>query len=140
MAIELSDEWKQAINSALADGFPTVWSSVGSNGQPYLSFFGTTQAYGDDALAIWMRTPERGFLQRIAENPQVSMLFRNPNRKLAMQVHGEARRVDDQAVKDLVYNQASEVEQRADPDRAGTAVVVEITRIIQRGEVVQSRD
>ncbi|MDP2327364.1 MAG: pyridoxamine 5'-phosphate oxidase family protein [Dehalococcoidia bacterium] len=140
MAIELTDEWKQALNSAFVDGCPILWSSTGSDGQSALNFFGSTQTYSDHQLGIWMRTPDRGFLQRISENPKVSMMYRNPATRLVVQIHGEARRADDQETKDRVYNAAPEAEQKADAEKAGTAVIVEITRVVQRGQVVQSRD
>jgi hypothetical protein len=140
VAIELSDEFKQAINNAFTDGCPIVWASTDAGGQASLNFFGTTQAYSDHELAIWMRTPDRGFLQRIAGNPQVAMMYRNPATRLAFQIHGEARHVDDEAVKTTVYDNAPEAERKQDPDRLGTAVVIDVTRIVQRGQVVQSRD
>jgi uncharacterized pyridoxamine 5'-phosphate oxidase family protein len=140
MAVELTEEFTTAINNAFTDGFPITWTSVGSDGQPTLAFFGTTQAYSDHEIAIWMRTTNRGFLARIEENPQVAMIYRNPAARLAFQIHGEARRVDDPAVKKHVYDSAPELEQKADPERLGTAVIVEVTRVIQRGTVVMSRD
>lgn len=140
MAVSLTEEMQQAINSAFDDGFPIVWSSVGKDGQPVLSFFGTTQAYSDHEIAIWMRTPERGFLSRIAENPQAAMLFRNATTRMAFQIHVEPRRVDDDAVKKHVWENAPQRERDQDPDMKGTAVIAEITRVIQRGEVVMQRD
>ncbi|MGE3961570.1 MAG: pyridoxamine 5'-phosphate oxidase family protein [Dehalococcoidia bacterium] len=140
MAVSLSDEMRQAINGAFDDGFPIVWSSAGADGQPVLSFFGTTQAYSDHEIAIWMRTPERGFLGRIAENPQAAMLYRNATTRLSFQIHVEAKRVDDEAVKQHVWQSAPERERQQDPEMKGTAVVAEIVRVIQRGEVVMQRD
>ncbi len=140
MAVELTEEFQTAINNAFTDGCPIIWTSVGANGQPSLAFFGTTQVYSDHELAIWMRTTNRGFLTRIEENPQVAMMYRNAAARLAFQIHGEARRVDDPAVKKHVYESAPEVEQKADPDRLGTAVIVDITRVIQRGAVIMARD
>ena len=52
MAIELPDEFKTAINNALADASPIIWTSTGADGQPSLGFFGTTQAYSDHELGI----------------------------------------------------------------------------------------
>jgi len=140
MAVSLSEEMQQAINSAFDDGFPIVWSSVGTDGQPVLSFFGTTQAYSDHQIAIWMRTPERGFLGRIAENPQAAMLFRNATTRMAFQIHVEAKRADDEAVKKQVWENSPQRERDQDPEMKGTAVIAEITRVIQRGEIVMQRD
>lgn len=140
MAVELTEEFQTAINNAFTDGCPIIWTSAGANGQPSLAFFGTTQAYSDHEVAIWMRTTNRGFLQRIEENPQVAMMYRNAPARLTFQIHGEARRVDDPAVKKHVYESAAEAEQKADPDRLGTAVIVDVVRVIQRGAVIMARD
>lgn len=140
MAVELTEEFKTAIDNAFTDGFPIIWTSVTANGQPSLSFFGTTQTYSEHEIAIWMRTTNRGFLARIEENPKVAMMYRNAPARLTFQIHGEARRVDDPAVKKHVYENSPEVERNADPDRLGTAVIVDITRVIQRGAIVMSRE
>ncbi|MBM4411152.1 MAG: pyridoxamine 5'-phosphate oxidase family protein [Chloroflexi bacterium] len=140
MAIELPEEFQTAINNAFTDGFPIIWTSAGANGQPSLAFFGTTQAYSDHEVAIWMRTTNRGFLARIEENPQVAMMYRNAPARLTFQIHGEAHRVDDPAVKKHVYEHSAEAEQKADPDRLGTAVIVDVVRVIQRGQVIMARD
>lgn len=136
----LSDELKQAINNAFDDGCPIIWSSVDADGQSVLNFFGTSQAYSDDQIAIWMRNTNRGFLQRTAANPRVSMMYRNAGTRLSFQIHGEARRVDDEAVRTRVYDAAPARERESDPNKEGTAVVVDVVRVIQRNQVVWSRD
>ena len=80
------------------------------------------------------------FRSRIAENPKVTMLYRNPGTRLAFQIHGEARHADDDATKQRVYDHSPENERNQDPERKGTAVVVDVVRLIQGGKVVQSRD
>ncbi|MDA0301757.1 MAG: pyridoxamine 5'-phosphate oxidase family protein [Chloroflexi bacterium] len=138
--IQLDDDMKQAINNAFTDGVPIVWATAGADGQPSLGFFGTTQAFGDHQIAAWMRTPDRGFLKRIAENPQAALQYRNSTTKLAFQIHGEARVANDRAVDQQVYENSAEAERNSDPEMKGLAVIMDITRIIQRGQVIQSRD
>lgn len=138
--IQLDSEWQTAINNALPDGCPILWASAGADGQPSTGFFGTTQALSDHEIALWMRNPARGFLKRIAENPKVTMQYRNPATRMAFQIQGEARVANDPEIDRRVYDNSVEAERTADPDRKGLAVVVDIVRIIQRGEVVQSRD
>jgi len=138
--IHLDDDMKTAINNAFTEGCPIIWASVGADGQPSTGFFGTTQAFGDHEIALWMRTPARGFLKRIAENPKVTMQYRNAATRLAFQIHGEARVANDPEIDRRVYDNAAEAERNNDPERKGLAVIVDIVRIIQRGEVVQSRD
>ena len=94
-------------------------------------------AYFPDLLPV-PRTTAR--LARIAENPKVTMLYRNPGTRLAFQIHGEARHADDDATKQRVYDHSPENERNQDPERKGTAVVVDVVRLIQGGKVVQSRD
>jgi predicted pyridoxine 5'-phosphate oxidase superfamily flavin-nucleotide-binding protein len=140
VAIQLTEEWTTAINNAYGDGYPILWSTVDEDGQPVLAFFGTTQVFSEHELALWMRTLDRGFLRRIAVNPKVSLMYRNSASRLAFQIHGEARRVDDDAVRNRVWENSHPEEQERDPERQGTAVIVDVTRVIVRGEVVQSRD
>ncbi len=140
MAVSLTDEMRQAINGAFDAGYPVVWASTDPEGQAVLNFFGTTQAYSDHQIAIWMRTPERGFLSRIERNPRAAMILRNAETRVSFQIHVEAKRVDDETVKKHVWEQAPERERAQDPEMKGTAVVAEIVRVIQRGEVVMQRD
>jgi len=140
VAIHLDDDMQTAINNAFTDGCPIIWATAGADGQPSLGFFGTTQAYSDHEIALWMRTPTRGFLKRIAENPQATMQYRNPGTRTAFQIHGEARVANDPEIDRQVYDNSAEAERNNDPERKGLAVIMEITRIIQRGEVIQSRD
>jgi uncharacterized pyridoxamine 5'-phosphate oxidase family protein len=138
--IELTAEMKQAIDNALGDGHPVISASVGDDGQPILAFFGTAQAYSDDQLALWVRNPEGGFLRRIAANPQISLLYRNPAERVMWQFHGRAQVVDDEAVRKTVYERAPEVERNMDQERRGKAVVVDLDRVIHRGQVIMARD
>ncbi|MCK9485120.1 MAG: pyridoxamine 5'-phosphate oxidase family protein [Dehalococcoidia bacterium] len=140
MAVSLTEEMRTAINNAFTDGFPIIWATTGADGQPVLGFFGTTQAYSDHEIGIWMRTPARGFLSRIAENPKATMLYRNTKTRMAFQIHVEARRVDDEAAKQTIWSNAAEFERNQDLEMKGTAVVAEIVRVIQRGEVIMERD
>lgn len=140
MAVSLDEEMQTAINNAFTDGFPIVWATAGADQQPVLGFFGTTQAFSDHEIAVWMRTPERGFLGRIADNPKATLLYRNTESRVSFQVHMEARRVDDEAVRQKVWSSAAEREREQDPEMLGVAVVAEIVRVIQRGEVIMERD
>ena len=101
--IVLSDEMRRAIERALDDGCPVISSSVDGGGQPSLSYFGSAQVHGGDQLAVWVRNPAGGFLRRIAANPHVAFLYRNPDQRQMWQFHGRARIVDDQDSRDTIY-------------------------------------
>lgn len=137
--IVLTGEMRRAVDAALADDHPVISASVGADGQPSLAFFGSTQVHGDDQLAIWVRNPEGGFLRRIAANPHVALLYRNPEAGLMWQFHGRARVAADEATRTAVFERADPREQARDPERAGVAVVVDLDRVIERGEVAMER-
>ena len=137
--IKLTDEMKTAVNNAMVDGIPMMIASVDAEGQPSLSLRGSTQAYGDDQLAIWVRNPEGGILKSILGNPKLALMYRNREKRQAWIFHGEARRDDDAQVREQVYDNSPEVERNADPDRKGVAMIIDLVRVIARGEVLMAR-
>ncbi len=137
--IVLSDEMRLAIKRALDDGCPVISSSVDGEGQPSLSFYGSTQVHGDDQLAIWVRNPGGGFLRRIAANSHVAFLYRNPERRQMWQFHGRARVADDPEQRDAIYEGSHKLERDRDPDRLGVAVIIDLDRVLERGAVVMER-
>ena len=137
--IVLTEEMRRSVNNALDDGYPVLSSSVGGDGQPSMSFFGSAQVYGDDQMAVWVRDPSGGFLRRIAANPHVAFLYRNPDFSQMWQFHGRARVVDDQAARDTIYDNSDKRERDRDPDRKGIAVIIDLDRVIERGQVLMAR-
>src|SRR3981081_3710700 len=117
--IHLTDDMRERLASALGDKAPVVAASVDSDGQPHLSFYGTTQVYGPDQLAIWVRDPASSFMQRIAGNPHVAFMYRNAAERVMYQFHGQARLVADEEVRQHVFDHSPEVERGLDPDRLG---------------------
>ena len=138
--IELTEEMKQAIDNALADGNPVVSASVDEDGQPRLAYFGSTQAYSGDQLAIWVRDRSTAFLRRVASNPRITLLYRNPAERQMWQFHGRAQVVDEPDVNVTVFERSPQPERDRDPDRAGVAVIIDLDRVIERREVLMERD
>ena len=136
MAVQLTDEMRDALASALADGFPVMSASAYASGQPSLAYFGTAQVFDGERLAVWVRNPQAGFLRRIAANPQVALLYRNPRTRTSWQFHGLARVSTDEAVRRTVYDNSPEVERNLDLERKGLAVLIDVVRILQRGQVI----
>ena len=137
--IRLTDDIRDRLAAALSDGCPVVAASVDANGQAHLSFYGTTQVYGPDQLAIWVRNPAASFLRRIAGNPKVALLYRNSAERVMYQFHGLGRPVDDEDVRQRVFEQSPEVERSLDPDRGGVAVLIDVDQVRGRlrGEAVE---
>jgi hypothetical protein len=67
-------------------------------------------------------------MDNITANPQVSMIMRNPDTRVVLQLMGRARRVEG-AERDRIYANAPEIEQRGDPDRKGAGVLVDLDRV-----------
>ena len=137
--IKLTDEMKTAVNNALVDGLPIMIASVDPEGQPSLSFRGSTQTYSDEQLAMWVRNPEGGILKNILVNPKLALMYRNGEKRQTWLFHGEARRDDDPQVRQQVYDSSPEAERNRDPDRKGVAIIIDLVRVIARGEVLMER-
>ena len=58
--IELTDEMRDSLASALDDKLPVTVCYVDADGQPQISFRGTAQVHSTDQLAIWARDPNGG--------------------------------------------------------------------------------
>jgi len=128
MALALGDELKGIINAALSERTPMVLASVDAEGRPRLTFRGSVQTFGDDSVGFWARNAEGGTMDNIAANPHVAMIMRNPDTRVVLQLMGRARRVDG-AERDQVYANAPEIEQRADAEKKGAGVVVDLDRV-----------
>ncbi|MYE47254.1 MAG: pyridoxamine 5'-phosphate oxidase family protein [Chloroflexi bacterium] len=137
--IVLTDEMRRAIADALDDGCPVISSSVDGEGQPSMSFYGSTQVHSDDQLAIWVRNPAGDILRRIAANPRIAFLYRNPAQRQMWQFHGRARVVDDAETRTAIYDGSHKAERDRDPERLGVAVVVDLDRVLERGAVLMER-
>src|SRR5215207_9722691 len=127
--IELTEEIRATINGALANGTPVVVAYVDERGQPRLSFRGSTQVFGDDQLAIWVRNAEGGLPRALAANPRVSLLYRNPQPRMLLTFEGRGRFDDAEATRTAVYERSPEVERNFDPERKGLALIVDLDRV-----------
>jgi len=128
MALILDDEVKQLINTALSERTPMIVASVDKEGRPRLTFRGSLQTFSDDQVGFWARNVEGGTMTNIAANPHVAMVMRNPDTRVILQLSGRAR-VAKGAERDRVFTNAPEIEQRADPDRKGAGVIVDLDRV-----------
>ena len=137
--IELGAEMRERLAAAMDEGVPIVLASVDDGGAPHLSFYGSTHVHSADQLAVWVRDPAGGLLQRIRTNPNVALMYRNPAARLAWQFTGRARPVDDPDEARRVYDESPEIERGRDPERLGRAVVVDVDRVRGR-DLMMVRD
>ena len=129
MPLFLNDELKGIINGALSERTPMIVASVDAQGRPRLTFRGSLQTFSDDQVGFWARNREGGTMSNIAANPQVAMVMRNPDTRLVLQLFGRARVAPEGADRDRVYANAPEIEQRADAEKKGAAVIVDLDRV-----------
>lgn len=129
--LKLTDSMQQAINSAFGIGKPVAIAYVDEHDSPQLSFRGSTQAFGDRALAIWVRNPEGRILPSIARNPAVSLIYGdfNPTGRRFLVMRGRARVDGSNAVRQQVYHSAHEFERSQDKDQKGVALIVELDSV-----------
>ncbi len=126
MSLVIPEEIRDRVNGALDEGFPMCMVAVSSDSQPVVSFRGSTQTFGDDALAIWVRGESSSTLDAIAQNPAVAMMYTNmPARKFYI-FRGQAAVTTDAGERDQIWEGQHPLEQSRDEERTGTAVVIRL--------------
>jgi len=141
--ILLSDELKETIDGAYPRGNPILSAYVDRNGWSRLSYRGSAQAFGDDALALWARDANGGMPTSVRERPHVTLLYREASPPVYSHFYGRARVVEDDATNQRIYEAMVKTEQDADPNRDGVGIVVDLDRVegIERGmRVLMARD
>jgi hypothetical protein len=126
--IQLTQEIKDLVNNGLASGNPLVLAVVTPESRPRLSFRGSTQVYGDDALGFWLRNTTGETIDAIKHNPNVAMMYRSATTPL-LQFQGRARITTDEAERARVFESAPEREQKSDPERKGLAVIIDLDKV-----------
>ena len=128
MTLVLDDEVKRLVNTALSERSPMIVASVDAEGRPRLTFRGSVQTFSDDQVGFWARNAEGGTMTNIAGNPHVSMMMRNPDTRVILQLMGRARLATG-AERDRVYDNAPEIERRADAEKKGAGVIVDLDKV-----------
>ncbi len=139
--LRLTPEIKDAINGALMNRTPVMVAYVDEEGQPSLSFRGSTQAFSDTQLAVWARNPEGGLQKALAKNNRVTLFYRDPEKRITLQFKGRGHIEGDDKTRQTVYNNAPEPERNADREMKGLALVVDLHQVdgVMPGIRVQMR-
>ena len=124
--LKLTPTIKSFVNNALATRHPMLIAYVDATGQPVVTFRGSTQAFSDDQLAIWIRNAEGSFISSIQKNPKVALMYRDEESKATYQFKGRARIASDAASRQQVYATMAQVERDHDFAQAGVAVVIDL--------------
>lgn len=139
--IELTDEMRDALASALTDRMPVIMTYVDATGQPHLSYRGTAQVFSKDQLAVWARNPEGGLPAAMAAgtNPKVALLYRNTETRVAWQFLGRGHVETDEAARNRIFDASPELERNQDLERKGIAIVIDVDQVVMRGQVIMER-
>ncbi|MBV9601533.1 MAG: peptidyl-prolyl cis-trans isomerase [Chloroflexi bacterium] len=129
--LRITEAMATAVNGAMDNGTPIVLGYVNEEGQPRLSFRGTTQAYSEDQLAVWARYEDAGLPTAIQKNPHVSVVYyaRGSGNLI---FEGRAHVDSNPTVRDHVFDHSPVVEQRADPERRGVAIIIDVDKVTGR--------
>jgi uncharacterized pyridoxamine 5'-phosphate oxidase family protein len=117
------------INNARINETPIAVAHTDENGNPALTFRGSIQVWSDTELCAWIRQASGGLVKSLARNPNVSLIYRDGPRAMLL-MSGRARIDNDDAVRNRVFEITPEVEQNHDPARKGTAMIIELDKIM----------
>ena len=127
--VRLTEEIKKLVDNALATRHPMMVAYVDPSGQPILSFRGSTQTFSDEQLAIWVRNSDGVFLNSIAKNSKVALMYRDEETKATYQFQGRARVSTDESARRRIYEKMGEAEKNHDPARTGVALIIDLDRV-----------
>ena len=73
-------------------------------------------------------------------NPKVAVFVRNPTRdRRSLRFYGNARVVDDPALRDRIWDRVLQVEKDTDKDKQGSAILVRVDRVRAGPNDIQRR-
>ena len=138
--IEMTDEMKELLDSALADRMSCLVGTATKDGRPQISPKGSVMVFDKETLAYWERSL-RSALDNVAENPHVVVYYNNPEKRLRWRFYGTATVHKSGPVREEVMSRTVQAELDRDPERKGVAVVVRVDLINElSGNVLQQRD
>jgi general stress protein 26 len=137
--IHLSDEMRNLVDNALANGSPCILATVSAEGEPDIGYKGSMMIFDNESLAYWERT-RRQHLKNVKENPKVVVLFRDAKSGVNWRFHGTATLHEQGALRDQVMARTVKGEIDRDPERKGAAVIIHVERVTNlAGQVLQTR-
>ena len=139
--IKLTDQMREAINPALAQGCPCLVATISKDEVPNVGFKGSMMVFDDESLAYWERTLQ-GTAENVQANPNVMVLFRNPTTRAAWRFVGKATVHKEGPLREQVMARTVPAELERDPERKGYAVIIKVDKVLPLGgqNPMQSRD
>lgn len=138
--IKFTGEMKERINNAYADNKPCVWATASKDGEPSISFRGSTFVWDDEHLAIWDRSRQWG-ARHMAENPRVVMLYADLPARVGWRFYGQTTVYKEGEMRQKIMERTIKDELDRDPERKGYGVLVRVDKIRRYSgdEIIQER-
>ena len=124
--LKLPAALKARITNALKDRHPILISYVDEAGQPNVTFRGSTQAFSDTQLAIWVRNDSGKMIRSIQKNPKVALMYRDEDAKATYNFQGRAWIDKSEAARKKVYDAMAQVERDHDFAHLGVAMIIDL--------------
>ena len=138
--IDLTDEMKELLYTALADGFTALVGTSSKDGWPQISPKGSVMVYDKETLAYWERA-KRSAMGNLGENPKVVIYYNNQATRTRWRFYGVATIHESGAIRDDVMSKTIQAELDRDPERQGVAVLVKVDKVGElSGNILQERD
>ena len=138
--IHLTDEMKDLLYSALADGMTALVGTASKDGWPQISPKGSVMVYDQETLAYWERS-KRSAMDNLAENPKVVIYYNNQKTRTRWRFYGTATIHESGSVRDDVMSKTIQAELDRDPERQGVAVLIKVEKVGElSGNILQQRD
>jgi hypothetical protein len=126
--VVLTAELRDILERAFDEKATVVVAAVGPQGEPLVSFRSSLKPYGESRLSFWARKAHGATMDALDANPRVAVLLRSPSVPM-LQFRGRARIVQGEAERRRIYDAMPEPERKADAERKGAAVVVDLEQV-----------
>jgi hypothetical protein len=119
---------REIVTRAIDDAAVMIVAAVDKDGIPLLSYRGSVAIFSDNQLSFWARNSPGATLDAIKQNANVALMYRSKTVPF-VQFTGRARVVTDPVERNRAFEISHRLEQEANPERTGDAVIVDVTRI-----------
>ena len=123
--LEITPQINDLIAGGIDSGNVLLLAAVSADGKPILSYRGSVAVFGDTSLSAWARNNGGGTVEAIKQNPNVALMYRSHEVPM-LQFVGRARIAVSDEERNRAFELSHEKEQQADPDRNGTAIIIDL--------------
>ncbi|MCZ6648679.1 MAG: pyridoxamine 5'-phosphate oxidase family protein [Thaumarchaeota archaeon] len=127
----------KVVDEAYLRKYPCTLASSSRDGMPNIGFKGSMFVFDENSLAFWERS-KRTHLKNIRENSRVAVLCWDSTDRTGFRFKGNAKIVEDGAIKDQIWSRINETEKSKDPEKSGYAILIRVDEVLPMGKARQS--